>query len=182
MNGAVWKVTLVPCCFALPVFAQETKLHESKDAALAIGHKRPLSLTPTQPDACKERVISEIYLETFPQMMHNDPDIKSGQCYQHIKCTLHETAMPCQHKNSMSQELSSVSVNTSISADMTGPLNHDGYKSGGHFETTGSYSILVESVCVHINPTSMGFPRGHTGLPFLPLPGNTFNNSSDCFQ
>lgn len=58
----------------------------------------------------------------------------------------------------MSQELSSVAVNTSISADVTGPLNLDGYKSGRHFETTGSYSILVESVCVHINLASMGLP------------------------
>lgn len=86
-------------------------------------------------------------------------------------------------KSGMSEKLSSAAVNTSISADTTGPLNLDGYKSGGHFETTGSYSILVESVCVHINPASMGLPRGHAGLPFPSLPGNNLiSNSSNCSQ
>lgn len=61
----------------------------------------------------------------------------------------------------MSQKLSSAAVNTSISADMTGPLNLDGYKSGGHFETTGSYSILAESVFPH-KPCQHGIPLEDT--------------------
>lgn len=59
------------------------------------------------------------------------------------------------------EKLSSAPVNTSISADMTGPLNLDEYKSGGHSETTGSYSILVESVCPH-KPCQHGIPPEDT--------------------
>lgn len=47
----------------------------------------------------------------------------------------------------------------------TDPLNLDGYKSRGLFETRGSYSIPAESVRVHINPASMGLPEGRPPFP-----------------